>query len=338
MSNRIGPIGSLFLLSPFIAEYVLGNLPAKAMVLILPLGLMYGTGAIFIRELVRQTGRGWLTMMLLAVAYGFVEEGLVTQSLFNPDYMHFRLLDYGYIPALGIGLPWTIYVVTIHVCWSICVPIGLVECLFSARLRTPWLKKTGLIISGVAFVVGSTMVAFGSQKQAPYMASAPQLLGILILVAALVVMAFRVPKPTASTTNSKPHPAALFLAPFVCGSLLMVLQLFAEKTWHWAWQYTVISVLPIAAAFIAFMHFAARDKQWTPHHQWMLMAGGISVYLWFGFVLDHFMQGAAGFTGHAIVAAVALALVIVAFFKTKPATQRPDAGETVVEYKVGVSR
>ena len=96
----------------------------------------------------------------------------------------------------------------------------------------------------------------------------------------------------------------------------MVLQLFAEKTWHWPWQYTVISALLIGAAFITFMRFATRNKGWTPRHHWMLMAGGISVYLWFGFVLDFSMHGSAGFIGHAIIAIVAVILVTVAFFKT----------------------
>jgi hypothetical protein len=240
--------------------------------------------------------------------------------------MHFRLLDYGFIPALGIGLPWTLYVITIHICWSICVPIGLVECLFPAQLRTPWLKKPGRIISGVAFILGSAVIAFGSQKQAPYMASLPQLLSIVAIAAVLVVIAFSVPKPGSATDNSAPRSSTLFITPFICGSLLMVLQLFADKTWHWSWQYTVITVLLIGAAFVAFMHFATRDKQWTPRHHWMLMAGGVSVYLWFGFVLDFFMQGSAGLIGHACIAVVALILVIIAFVRTKQTD--PDAHNT----------
>lgn len=339
MSNRIGPIGSLFLLSPFIAEFVLGNLPAKMLAVMLPLGLMYGTGAIFIRELVRQSGRGWQTLLLLAVAYGLIEEGLVTQSLFNPDYMHFRLLDYGFVPSLGIGLPWTIYVVSIHVGWSICAPIGLVECLFPAQLNTPWLKKRGLIISGIAFVAGSAFIATVSQKQAPYMASPSQLLSIVAVATLLVVIAFRLPKPTSSTVDTQPNAGLLFIMPFVSGSLLMVLKVFAEKTWHWSWPSTLISILVVEMAFVTYLHFATRNKHWNARHHWMLTTGGISVYLWFGFVLDFAMQGSsAGLIGHAIIASVALALVIVAFFKIRAADLDQRHSETVIEYKVGVSR
>lgn len=317
MQRRIAPIVCLFLLSPFIAEFLLGNLPAKLLPIMLPLGLMYGTGAIFIRELVRGTGRGWLCLLLLAMAYGLIEEGLVTQSLFNPNYMHFRLLDYGFISALGIGLPWTLYVITIHVGWSICLPIGLVECLFPAQLHTPWLKRTGLIISGIAFALGSSLIAIGSQKQAPYMASLPQLLSIVALVTVLVIAAFTVPKQPMPTRNSTPNSPWLFASPFIAGSALMVLQLMAQKTWHWPWQTTVLCALAIQSAFIWFMYRAAHGKQWTAQKQWALMAGGIAVYMWFGFVLDFFMYGPSGLIGHACIAAVALVVVVVAFFRTR---------------------
>ncbi|MES1200430.1 MAG: hypothetical protein ABUS57_03165 [Pseudomonadota bacterium] len=101
MWRRLFAALSLFVLSPLIAEYLLGSLPMN-MIAILPImALMYGSAAVLIREIVRRTGRGWVTLILLATAYGFLEEGLVTQSLWNPNYLHLRLLDYGYVPFLG---------------------------------------------------------------------------------------------------------------------------------------------------------------------------------------------------------------------------------------------
>jgi hypothetical protein len=85
----------------------------------------YGSAAVVIRDLARRTGRGWPTMLLLALAFGVVEEGLLTQSLFNPDYLGLHKLSFGYLPALGIGLPWTIFVLTLHVVWSIATPIAV---------------------------------------------------------------------------------------------------------------------------------------------------------------------------------------------------------------------
>ena len=95
----------------------------------------YGSAAVVIRDLARRTGRGWPTMLLLALAFGVVEEGLLTQSLFNPDYLGLHKLSFGYLPALGIGLPWTIFVLTLHVVWSIATPIAVAESVFPEGSR-----------------------------------------------------------------------------------------------------------------------------------------------------------------------------------------------------------
>ncbi len=47
-------------------------------------------------------------MVLLGLTYAIIEEAFVTQSLFNPNYLGLRLLDYGYIDSLGISIWWTL--------------------------------------------------------------------------------------------------------------------------------------------------------------------------------------------------------------------------------------
>src|SRR5262245_15596387 len=159
MWRRVLPALLLFFLTPLIAEFLLGNLPASMIVLVLPLALMYGTGAVFIRELVRHTRRGWPSLILLATAYGFIEEGCVTQSLFNQNYVHLRLLDYGYVPALGTGIPWLVFVISLHVIWSISVPIGLTEALFVKTRDQHWFRNIGMNATEAKFVAGSRCLA-----------------------------------------------------------------------------------------------------------------------------------------------------------------------------------
>jgi hypothetical protein len=60
---------------------------------------LYGGGAVLIREVVRRRGGGWPAIVVLAAAFGVVEEGLATQSLFNPDHAHQHLLSSGYRAA-----------------------------------------------------------------------------------------------------------------------------------------------------------------------------------------------------------------------------------------------
>ncbi len=73
---------------------------------------------------------------------------------FNPHYLGLHLLNYGFVPALGIGAPWTVYVLLLHVVWSIAVPIGFVEALFPGQRHTPWLGRLGVAVTGIVYALG----------------------------------------------------------------------------------------------------------------------------------------------------------------------------------------
>jgi hypothetical protein len=123
---------TLFFLAPIVAEFLLGDFPATWLPLIIVLAPMYGGGALLIRELTRRSGRGWPTILLLGVAYAIIEEAFTTQTLFNPDIygMHMHLLSHAWIPALGTGAWWTLFMLNVHAFWSIGVSIALTEGLF----------------------------------------------------------------------------------------------------------------------------------------------------------------------------------------------------------------
>ncbi len=82
-----GPALGLIFVAPLVAEFLLGNLPIKLLPALMVLAPMYGAGALLIREMVRRTGRGWPSILLLGMAYGIFEEAFTTQSLFNPNYL-----------------------------------------------------------------------------------------------------------------------------------------------------------------------------------------------------------------------------------------------------------
>jgi hypothetical protein len=139
--RRIAPAVGLFFLAPLIAEFLLGDLPINLLGALVILAPLYGGGALLIREIVRRTGRGWPSILVLAFAYSILEEAFTTQTLFNPNYLHLNLhlLQPAYIPALGIGIWWTIFVLTLHTVWSISTSIALAEALVPDRATTPWL-------------------------------------------------------------------------------------------------------------------------------------------------------------------------------------------------------
>jgi hypothetical protein len=197
--RRLAPAFTLFFLSPLIAEFFLGDFPIILLPLILLLAPMYGGGALMIRELVRRSHRGWPTIVTLGLAFGVLEEGLLTQSLFNPNYANERLLDPGFIPALGIGVPWTIFVLTLHTVFSISTPIAIVEESARHRRTSPWLGRVGLIVTSALFVVGCVITFAISYGNGDHFLARPAQLGVSAAIAAvLVVIAFRLPRPAAA--------------------------------------------------------------------------------------------------------------------------------------------
>ncbi len=310
MTSTKWPVACLLFMSPLIGEYLLGSLPAS-MIAILPLMMaMYGAGAILIREAVRRARGGWGSIVLLAIAYGLFEEGFVTQSLFNPNYLHLRLLDFGFLPALGTALPWAIFVITIHAVWSITVPIALVESAFPARRDRPWLGALGLTLYAITFIAGCTVIAVFSYKQVPFMATATQLGVAGALIVLLCVAAFALPKPVTALAPSAPGGVVLFVASFVAGSAFMLTSRRAESAWHLGWPGVVALALGIVGLFVAFIVAQTRNGKWGEPRRFALVAGAFMVYAWIGFETDVALHGAADLAGHSIIAALLCAVVV----------------------------
>ncbi len=329
MKSTNWPAAGLLLMSPLVGEYLLGSLPAS-MIAVLPLMMaMYGAGAILIREAVRATGGGWAAIVLLATAYGLFEEGFVTQSLFNPDYLHLRLLDYGFLPALGTALPWAVFVIAIHVVWSITVPIALIESAFPSRRDQPWLGTLGRTFCALAFATACVLVAAFSYKQVPFMAT-PMQFGVTgALILALCVAAFKLPKPRVAPASAAPHGIVLFLASFLAGSAFMLAGRRAGSQWHLDWSTVVALMLGIAALFIAFIVARTRTGKWDEARRFALAAGAFMVYAWIGFQTDVALHGDADLVGHSILAALLfVALVLIGVRANRRSNTMPAHGHS----------
>ncbi|HEY8994346.1 MAG TPA: hypothetical protein VIM71_06785 [Lacunisphaera sp.] len=329
MWHRVKPALALVLLSPLIAEYLLGSLSFKQLVLFPIMALMYGAGALIVRETARRAGRGWPTILLLGLAYGVIEEGLATQSLFNPHYLGLRLLDYGFIPALGIGAPWTVYVVTLHVAWSVAVPIALVEAIFADRRTAPWLGRIGFTVSGLVYIAGVALITFGSHQKEKFWASATQLAVTAVLAVVLVTAAFafrrRPAEPTVvATVRFGLRPFALGLLAFVTGSVFhLVTQLGSNYLLPWQ---AVVIALGLVAGVIVVVRRIVRSGAWTNAHVDALMLGGLAAYGWLGFFLTVRMHGADSIPGQFFPFTIVLALVYWRFIRLAGRAKKEPAG------------
>jgi len=85
---HFSPAMVLLFLSPMIGELLSGSAPPAEFFHPLPfvlLVILYGVGAILARQLMVGWGKGWLTLLILGVAYGIAEEGLMCKSFYAPN-------------------------------------------------------------------------------------------------------------------------------------------------------------------------------------------------------------------------------------------------------------
>ena len=93
----------LVVLGPITAEYLVDSLPLLVVgKIIFFVGGVCGFGAFLVREIARQTGGGWPTIALGSV-YRVLNRGIGDLTLFNPSLYGMRLLDYGFMPEVGIA-------------------------------------------------------------------------------------------------------------------------------------------------------------------------------------------------------------------------------------------
>jgi len=284
-TRRIGPAIALFFLAPVIGEFLLGNLPITWLPALLLLAPLYGGGALIIREVSRRHNLTWTGIILLGLAFGIIEESVVTQSLFNPNYLGLRLLDYGFIPSLGMSAWWTVFVLSLHTIWSTAVPIALMETLTPAQRRTPWLGGMGLGLTAVIFILGCSVLAW-MEIQKGFVASVPQFAASGLTVLALVVIAFAFCRRADTRSVGKPEPVApsplaVGATAFATGSAFFGLLIAHES---------MSAVLNVAGMLVVLAFGAVRNLTWSRRLGWNerhrvgLIGGFILTYCWWGFV------------------------------------------------------
>ncbi|MET9296937.1 hypothetical protein [Streptomyces sp. NPDC003077] len=320
-AHRWRSVLALVLLAPLVGEYLLGNTPISeigALPLFVPL---YGGGALLVREVARRTGRGWPTMLLLAAAYGLFEEGPVDQMLWNPHYggIDFGLVYAGtHVPLLGTSVALLQDVVSMHMIWSICVPIALVEA-FSRDPRRHWLGRPGLSVTAVVFAAGSLfLAAMQYAANDRFMASPRQWTVGVVLIAGLIIAAFCVGRrPTLPSTTNAPLPWRTGCAAFVLTSVYWIGQsLLRDHVPDWimaaAW-------LALAAVAVIVGTGWSRRRGWGAPHRTALAVGALLTYVWVGFThaADMGVPLATALTGNVLFGTGALVLAAAAVRSTR---------------------
>ncbi|MHC5035144.1 MAG: hypothetical protein ACYTFZ_08920 [Planctomycetota bacterium] len=273
------PALALLLLSPMIGELLSGSAPpvefyqpfAFAILVVL-----YGGGAILVREFAHRWQKGWPPVLLLGAAYGIIEEGLMVKSFFDPNWMDLGLLG-SYGRWAGVNWVWSLGLTAYHAFFSIAIPILLVGVLFPRCRARPWVSRRTLYVLGALFVADGVLIFM---VLTPYRPPALAYLVALLLVLALVALAQVLPHPLLRPGSGRPRgPFVYVLAGFFAtvGFFLLL----------WAVPHTGIHPLVTMALMVGLVagvlwllcRMSGNGVAWSAKHQLGLASGMLGFFI-----------------------------------------------------------
>jgi hypothetical protein len=254
-------------------------------------------------------------MVTLGLVFAIFEEAFTTQTLFNPNYLglNLGLLRPAYIPAIGMGGWWTIYVLTLHTVWSISTSIALTEALFPDRETSPWLGHPGLAVTCALLVVGATLMTKITLKGDPFVAHLHQFVGAAVVCILLAILAFRLRATTSVRASEKvPSPWLVGTVALTAGSIVMLV----PPSWGW----TAVAVyIALDVVMITAVYAWSRRSGWNGRHRLGLAAGAALTYAWHSFPQKPVVPASTtqDLTGNIVFSAAAVFVIWLAAGRTK---------------------
>jgi hypothetical protein len=317
--QRWAPALTLIVLAPGIAEVSSGATRLSFIFVFFSEMMVWGCGALIIRELVRRWHAGWTSMLLLGLCLSIAEEFLIQQTSLAP-------LPWVPAPAYGrvwgVNLIYFLFMLGFESVLVVLVPVQLTELIFPARRREPWVKKSGLVITSIVFAVGSFIAWFLWIKIArakvlyvpPYNPPLLTLLAGVLMIATLSLAAYalrnadtRTAHPPAST--SAPSPWIVGIVTLLFGFPWYALMGLVFVPGHHVLLW--IAVLAATAwAILAYViaHWFSRSAGWSDIHRWSAVFCASLVCMLAGFL------GSATWSRMDLVAKIILNVVSVAAF------------------------
>jgi hypothetical protein len=192
MSCRAKAIITLVAIAPILTEIVSGNTPPHALLhpqIALFLIAAYSFPLLVLRELSIRWRLGAIGVFVLGLAYGFLNEGLIAQTLIRAERVPMPNFDH-YAYAFGVNLSWTAVIVPWHALLAVVFPLALLAHWFPSCSRERWLgNRTFAILAAIL----TACVAFIGLVRAPHVQMRAFLLVMALLVAA--ASAFRAKQP-----------------------------------------------------------------------------------------------------------------------------------------------
>jgi hypothetical protein len=300
--KRIAPGVVLLFLAPALGELVSGHQPPLDFLnplTFIVLCLPYGFGALLCRELAVRWKKGWPSLLLLALAYGLYEEGIVVRSIFDPHWGELEALAQRQ-HFVGVNWVYTLGLLHFHVLISIGASVKLAEILCPTRRQDRWLSNAALIGCVVGLVAWLPCGWLMTQYRPP----AAWHVGAYVAVTACVVVARYMPTPRLRPArDSVPRPIAFFLLGLANNAAFFMGAFATPKT----------GVLPAAGifplllvldgvTFVLVIRWSGNARRWDDRHRLAWIAGLLGFLVLCGVLAD--LEGQ--WTGKSIVSAISI--------------------------------
>jgi hypothetical protein len=192
----------LFILSPVCGELLSGSAPPVEFftpITFITLCLLYGGGAMLVREMIFRWKKGWLSILIAGAAYGIIEEGLMVKSFFDPAWTDLGILG-SYGRWLDVNWVWTVELIIYHAIFSIGIPILITTLVFPSQKGSPWVSRGWLITIFIFFLLD---VIFGFLAMTTYRPPVIQYLLAMAATVGLVFLARRLSDPVTGEVLGK---------------------------------------------------------------------------------------------------------------------------------------
>lgn len=282
MRPRIPPALALFIIAPVFGELFSGSAPLNEFVnpvTFITLALLYGCGAIIVRELIVRWHKGWFSLLLLGFAYGIYEEGLLVQSFFDPSWMDLgSLATYGRVA--GVNWVWTMHLTIYHALISIAASVAFVQIFYPDRRTEAWVKHHGWWVLNWLGFMGVYIVWEIMMTYDPGLWKVLSVLVILILVLLARFIPARLLSPRDRVV---PHPLRFWLTGFL-GTLAQFMLIYQGAD-NGAYPFPIALLLIVLFdLFILWLvlRWSGHGAAWDDRHRLALIAGALSFFLIFG--------------------------------------------------------
>lgn len=277
MKRFLSPAIVLLFLSPIIGELLSGSAPPAEFFNpfgFIMLTILYGGGAILVREMTFRWGKGWPALLVLGAAYGIAEEGLMCKSFFDPNWPDLISLG-GYGRWVGVNWVWNQGLTIYHCVFSIAIPILLVSILFPARRDQPWISRRKFIVLAILWLANAIFIFLFIT---PYRPPAVHYLLTIAITVGLVVLARRLPKPVSG--EKKKAVRALWFLPvgFLGTFALFFLEWVVPKTGlHPIFLMLLVTGLVILVGWIVLR--MSGGGAWTERHKLAIASGALGFFI-----------------------------------------------------------